>query len=77
MSVDRATIERMLRSAEALFGPVEIGPVVAGDGERTATWRVSGARGHLTIELADEAADGPLTKVAFVPEPLEPPVYAD
>ena len=76
-SVDRATIERGLRAAEALFGPVEIGPVVAGDGERTATWRVSGERGHLTLELAVEAADGPLTKVALVPEALEPPVYAD
>ena len=76
-SVDRASIERGLRAAEALFGPVEVGPVVAGDGERTATWRLSGERGQLTLELALEAVDGSVTKVSFVPEPLEPPVYAD
>jgi hypothetical protein len=71
------TVERRLRAAEALYGPVEIGPVVAGDGERTAKWRLSGNRGHLTLELALEGADGPLSRVALVPEPLEPPVYAD
>jgi CubicO group peptidase (beta-lactamase class C family) len=76
-SVHRATIERGLRAAEALYGPARIGPVVAGDGERTATWRVSGERGHLRLELALAAADGPLTRVALVPETLEPPVYAD
>ena len=76
-SVDRPALERRLRAAEALFGPVEVGPVVAGDGERTATWRLSGERGRLTLELALEADDGPLTKVALVPESLEPPVYAD
>ena len=76
-SVDRAAIERSLRAAEALFGPVELGPVVAGDGERSATWRLGGERGRMTLELAVEVVEGPLTKVALVPEPLEPPVYAD
>jgi hypothetical protein len=76
-SVNRATIERKLRATEALYGPVEIGPVVAGDGELTATWRVSGERGGLTLQLALEAAEGPLASVALVPEPLGPPVYAD
>ena len=76
-SLDRTAIERILRAAEALYGPVELGPVVAGDGDRTATWRLTGERGNLTLELAREAADGPLTKVALVPEPIEPPMYAD
>jgi serine-type D-Ala-D-Ala carboxypeptidase/endopeptidase len=76
-SVDRVTLERRLRAAEALFGPVELGSVVAGDGERMAKWRLSGERGRLTLELGLEAADGPLTKVALVPESLEPPIYAD
>jgi hypothetical protein len=41
---------------------------------KSATWRLSGDAGRLTLELGVHSADSPLTKVALVPEPLEPPV---
>ncbi|HEX5013067.1 MAG TPA: serine hydrolase domain-containing protein [Candidatus Limnocylindrales bacterium] len=76
-SLDRAGVDRQLRAAEALFGPVELGPMIGGDGERTSTWRLSGDHGHLRLALVLETFDGPLTRVALAPEALEPPLYAD
>src|SRR5207249_3903039 len=49
--VDLAAIRRQLRAAEARFGPVELGPPIDGDGERKATYRLHGARGHLELAL--------------------------
>jgi len=79
-AVDRPAVERALRAAEAGFAPVELGPVLEGDGEKTATWRlVSGRDGQrrLRLELAVEGPDGPVTKVAIRPETLEPPAEQD
>ena len=79
-AVDRPALERALRAAEAGFGPVELGPVLEGDGEKSATWRLIGGRGgrrRLRLELAVEGPDGPVTKVAIRPETLEPPAEQD
>jgi CubicO group peptidase (beta-lactamase class C family) len=73
-SIDRQAVGRALRAAEALFGPVRLGQPIAGDGEKSASWRLSGDRGQLTLELAQESRNGPLAKVAFVPRTLEPPL---
>jgi len=78
-AVDRPAVERAVRAAEAGFGPVELGPVLEGDGVKTATWRLLGG-GHarrLRLELAVEGPDGPVTKVAIRPDTLEPPAEQD
>jgi len=73
--VDQAKLARALRAAEARFGPIRLGKVVAGDGERTATFRVACARGSLDLALERDPGDGVLTSVALVPSTLEPPAY--
>ena len=76
-SADRSGVERALRAAEARFGPVALGRPTGGDGLKVATWALSGPRGDLSLELESDGAGGPLTRVAFVPAPMEPPVLAD
>jgi len=74
--VDEAAAWRSLRAAEARFGPVVLGDPIAGDGMRTATWRLHGERGDvdLTLELDESAAS--LTALTFVPVTLETPPEA-
>ena len=75
-SVDAASVARSLRAAEALFGPVTLGEPIAGDGERTATWRLRGERGAIDLTLAVEEPGGALTTATFVPVALEMPSEA-
>jgi hypothetical protein len=72
--VDRPVLDRELRAAEALFGPLTLGLPTAGDGEKTADWLLYGDRGDLTLTIELEAADGPVAKVSIVPLPIEYPV---
>jgi serine-type D-Ala-D-Ala carboxypeptidase/endopeptidase len=73
---DRAAIERALRAAEALFGPVTLGAPIAGDGMREAAWRLVGERGELDLRLELDASRESVSKVAFVPRTMSGPVYA-
>ncbi|MBA2382763.1 MAG: beta-lactamase family protein [Chloroflexi bacterium] len=73
--VDRPALDRELRAAEALFGPVTLGPPTAGDGAMTADWLLQGDRGDLTLTVELEKADGPIAKVSLVPVSLESPVH--
>jgi CubicO group peptidase (beta-lactamase class C family) len=68
--VDLAAIRRQLRAAEARFGPVELGPVIDGDGELKATYRLHGARGHLELVLAYDPAASCVASVSIVPARL-------
>ena len=73
--IDRTDLDRTLRAAEAVWGPVELGPTIGGDGRTVARWRLPGPRGRLELELtvADEpAGDGepPSSKVVLVPGTL-------
>ena len=71
--VDLAAVRRQLRAAEARFGPVELGPAIDGDGERMATYRLRGARGHLELSLAYDAGAGCVAAISLVPVKLLPP----
>lgn len=73
---DRAAIERALRAAEALFGPVTLGAPIAGDGMGEATWRLVGERGELDLQLELDASSAAVSKVAFVPRSMSSPVHA-
>lgn len=71
--VDLAAIRRQLRAAEARFGPVELGPPIDGDGERKATYRLHGARGHLELALTFDPDAGCIAAISLVPTKLLPP----
>ena len=74
-TVDRPALDRELRAAEALFGPVVLGPPTGGDGKTDATWLLSGERGNLTLTVAIEADGGRVSKVGLVPVTLESPIH--
>lgn len=71
--LDLAAARRQLRAAEARFGPVELGPPIDGDGERKATFRLHGARGHLELALTHDLDAGCVAAVAIAPVKLLPP----
>ncbi|HEX7950489.1 MAG TPA: serine hydrolase domain-containing protein [Candidatus Limnocylindrales bacterium] len=71
-SLDISALSRSLRATEARFGTVRLGSVVAGDGERAATFRLDCTRGHLELALERDPATGRLTKVRLRPERLAP-----
>ena len=72
-TLDRSALERDLRAADAVFGPLTLGPVTASD-PKTATWQLTGPRGGvaLTVELAEDGAA--IRSVTLVPDGLESPV---
>jgi CubicO group peptidase (beta-lactamase class C family) len=74
--VDRALVERELRAADALFGPLALGPVMAGDGRTTASWRLTGPRGPVVLTLSIDD-DGSVRALSLVPGGLTTPVEAD
>ncbi|HXI45167.1 MAG TPA: serine hydrolase domain-containing protein [Candidatus Acidoferrales bacterium] len=65
--VDAAELARAMRAAEARFGAVHLGPVLAGDGTRTATFRLECSRGRLELQLERDPATGQFTKVRLRP----------
>jgi CubicO group peptidase (beta-lactamase class C family) len=75
--VDRAALDRACRATEARFGAVKLGPPIAGDGVRTATFRLECARGKVDLRLERNPEDGLLTAVGLVPVPFAAPLFAD
>jgi len=79
--VDHDALDRTLRAAEAVWGPVRLGPAIGGDGRTVARWRLPGPRGTLELELelavAEAASDDgepPISKVVLVPSTLFMPI---
>ncbi|MDX6541003.1 MAG: hypothetical protein QOI71_2613, partial [Gaiellales bacterium] len=64
---DSAAALRGLRVAAALYGPFGNGEPVAGDGERTTTLRLPGARGDVELELQLDADSGRLAHLVLRP----------
>jgi CubicO group peptidase (beta-lactamase class C family) len=75
--VDRDALDRACRATEARFGTVRLGPPIAGDGVKTATFRLECARGKVDLRLERNLADGVLTAVGLVPVPFAAPIFAD
>ncbi|MFL5671741.1 MAG: serine hydrolase domain-containing protein [Chloroflexota bacterium] len=75
-SLDAELVARALRASEARFGPMTLGRPIAGDGIRTATWRLFGERGSLELTLGLDEAGETLTTVSFVPVAIEVPSEA-
>jgi len=74
-AVDRVGLDRELRATEAIFGPLELGPATAGDGEGHASWRLRGERGDVTLSIERDPAHGTIRKVGLVPVTQEPPTH--
>jgi len=75
-AVDQVGLERAIRAAGARFGPVTLGPVTAGS-ETSATWRLPGDRGDLSLRLERDPSTGTSTAVELQTVDLEAPVLAD
>ena len=71
--LDLAAALRQLRAAEARYGPVALGPLTDSDGERKATYRLHGARGHLELTLTHDPDARCVAAVSLVPVKLQPP----
>jgi CubicO group peptidase (beta-lactamase class C family) len=71
-TIDRGALARSLRATEARFGKVRLGPAIAGDGIRAATFRLECLRGHLELTLERDPDTGKLTKVRLQPARLAP-----
>ncbi|HET7030172.1 MAG TPA: serine hydrolase domain-containing protein [Candidatus Limnocylindrales bacterium] len=72
--VDRAAVRRDLRAADALFGPLTLGAVTAGDGASTGSWRLNGPRGPVTLTIALAEDGATIETIALVPDALESPI---
>jgi CubicO group peptidase (beta-lactamase class C family) len=73
-ALDRAALARVVRIAAARFAPLSVGPAVAGDGTRSATWRLSGGRGVLELALERDPDTGLVTSLGLAqPPPVAPP----
>jgi CubicO group peptidase (beta-lactamase class C family) len=75
--VDREALDRACRATEARFGTVKLGPAIAGDGVKTATFRLECTRGRVDLRLDRDPDSGTFNKVSLVPVPLETPLFAD
>ena len=74
-AIDRSSLDRELRAAEALFGPVALGPVMSGNGGTEAAWRLRGERGDVTLSVEIDPADGTVHAVSLIPVTLASPVH--
>jgi Beta-lactamase class C and other penicillin binding proteins len=74
--VDRVGLERSIRAASARFAPCRLGPVIAVT-ETSATWRLLGDRGDLTLRLDQDPATGDVTAVELRTTALGLPRHAD
>ena len=76
-SIDRSALERELRAEGARFGASAVGPAIAGDGERTATWRCASPAGRFDLALELDPSTGALARAALVPVSASAPHLAD
>jgi CubicO group peptidase (beta-lactamase class C family) len=76
-TVDRRALRRSLAAAAARFGPVRPGPAIAGDGERSGTFRLTGARGELELAITLDSAAGRIEAISLQAPAIELPAHAD
>jgi CubicO group peptidase (beta-lactamase class C family) len=74
-AVDRPALERELRATEAIYGPLRLGRVTGGDGEREARWRLTGPNGDVTLSIERDAGSGTIRAISLVPVARESPIH--
>jgi CubicO group peptidase (beta-lactamase class C family) len=65
LAVDRASLERTIRSAAGAYGPGTICRAIASDGDHSATFRVACQRGHLDLTVSLSPGTHHLSGVAI------------
>ena len=75
-SVDGAALDRSIRAASARVGPVRLGDVIAST-DVSATWRLHGDRGDLTLRLERDPATGAMTAAELKTVVQSLPAHAD
>jgi hypothetical protein len=86
-ALDRTALARVLRVVASRYAPLVLGPAVAGDGVRSAKWRVRGGgapgeRGGrqwpgLELEVARDPETGLITSLIMSQRPPAAPPHAD
>ncbi|HEX4897245.1 MAG TPA: serine hydrolase domain-containing protein [Candidatus Limnocylindrales bacterium] len=86
-ALDRTALARVLRIVAGRYAPLVLGPAVAGDGVKSARWRVGaggapGERGGrprpgLDLEVARDPETGLVTSLSLSQRPPVPPPHAD
>ena len=86
-ALDRTKVARVLRIVASRYAPLVLGPAVAGDGVRSARWRVRGGgeRGGrdgrqwpgLDLEVARDPETGLVTSLSLSQRPPATPPHAD
>jgi len=75
-AVDQAALQRSIRAASARFGPLRLGPVIAGT-DVSSSWRLLGEHGELTLRLERDPVSGTLAVIELKTVALELPEHAD
>jgi hypothetical protein len=76
-ALDRTALARVFRIIAARHAPLAHGPAVAGDGTKSATWRLRGERGELELEVERDPDAGLVTTLKLSQRPPVPPPHAD
>jgi len=71
--VDLGALRLALGATAARFAPIRLGPVIEGDGERKATFRLRSDRGEVDLAVGLEPELGCVTAVTLVPVRKVPP----
>jgi CubicO group peptidase (beta-lactamase class C family) len=74
--VDVPAVERSLRAAAAMFGPMRLGLPTAGDGRTSATFEVAGEDGKAGLTVAIDPDSGAVTALALLAADREAPAEA-
>ena len=72
-SVDLGAVVRAMRATEARFGPIRLGPAIAGDGEAKATFRLESSRGRVELLLELDPSVDCLSAVSLTTVRIVPP----
>jgi hypothetical protein len=72
-TVDVGAVVRAMRATEARFGPISLGPPIAGDGETKVTYRLISPRGRVDLALELDSIADCLSAVSLVPAKQVPP----
>jgi hypothetical protein len=75
--IDRTALDRIARVVAARFAPLLLGPAVAGDGVRTATWQLRGERGELDLAITMDPDVNLITALTIIQRPPIVPQHGD
>lgn len=76
-NLDRVALDRIVRIVAARHAPVVLGPATAGDGTKTATWRLRGDHDELELVVTLDPDLESITALTIAQRPPVMPPYGD